>query len=114
MLFQGCLPSLHEVSLATAVTWPIGLFKDLRSFELGVNAGDPISPILVLDVLRESPLLENLRLIGCCESPDGERAVTLPSLGNCTMIGNGALSLIWYLDIPASTNVFLSTPAPHL
>jgi len=109
-MFQGHLPSLREVSLKIAVTWPIGLFKDLRSFELGVNAEDLISPILVLDVLRESPLLENLHLVGRCELPDDEPpAVSLPSLRNCTLIGNGALSLIWYMDIPASTNVVLST-----
>jgi len=109
-IFRGCLPSLREVSLAIAVTWPIGIFKDLRSFELGVNAEDPIYPILVLDVLRKSPLLENLRLVGHCELPNDELpAVNLPSLRNCTLIGNGALSIIWYMDIPASTNVSLST-----
>ena len=112
-LFQGCLPSLRELSLATPTTWQIGLFKNLRSFELGVNPDRPISPTHVLDALRESPSLESFRLAGRCELPDEEPpAIALPSLRDCTLIGNGAISLIWYMDIPASTNVSLSTPPP--
>jgi hypothetical protein len=107
------LPSLRELHLAITVPsgWPVGLFKDLRSFELGVNARYNISRIHVLDVLRESPLLENLRLVGDCDLlKDEPPAVALASLKNCALIGNEAISLIWYIDIPASTNVFLSTP----
>ena len=115
-IFKGCLPSLRELSLtiAVAMSWPTGLFKDLRSFDLGVDADDPICSTLVLDVLRESPLLENLRLVGSCELPHDEPSpVVLSSLKTCTLIGNEALSLIsliCYMDIPPSTNVFLSTP----
>ena len=112
-IFQGCLPSLRELSLATAVTWSAGLFKDLHSFEFDTNPEDPIPPGHVLEVLRESPLLENLHLVGHCALPDDEPpTVALPSLRNCTLIGNGAISLIWYMRIPASSNMFLSTP-PH-
>ena len=110
-VFRGCLPSLRELHLAVAATWPAGLFKDLRSLELGADADDVLSPTLVIDVLRESPLLENLRLIGNCNHLDEEPpAVVLPSLRNCTLIGIGAIFLIWYMDIPASTNVSLSSP----
>jgi hypothetical protein len=91
--------------------WSVGLFKGLRFFELGVNARDNLSPIHVLDVLQESRLLKNLRLVGDCDLPDDEPpAVALASLRSCAMIGNGAISLTWYMDTPASTNVFLSTP----
>ena len=110
-VFRGCLPSLRELHLTVAVTWPAGLFKDLRSLELGADADDDFSPTLVLDVLRESPLLENLHLVGYCNHLDEEPpAVVLPSLKNCTLVGIGAIFLIWYMDIPASTNISLSTP----
>ena len=109
--FQGCLPSLRELHLAVVMTWPADLFKDLRSLKLGSDARDIFDPILVLDILRESPLLESIRLIGDYSHFDEEPpAVALPSLRNCTLIGVGAIFLIWYMDIPASTNVSLGTP----
>ena len=108
-VFRGCLPLLRELHFAVSVTWPAGLFKDLRSLELGFDANGLLDPTLVLDVLRESPLLENLRLIGHCNHLDELSEVALPSLKNCTVIGVGALSLLSYIDIPASTNVFLCT-----
>ena len=115
-IFRGSMPSLRELCLtiAVAVTWPPGLFKNLRSFELGVDAEEALCSTLVLDVLRESPLLENLHLVGSCELPDGELPpVVLSSLKKCTLVGNEALSLIsliCFMDIPPSANVFLSTP----
>ena len=109
--FQGFLPSLRELHLAVVMTWPAGLFKDLRSLELGSDARDIFDPILVLDVLRESPLLESIRLTGHCSHFDEEPpAVALSSLRNCTLTGFGAIFLIWYMDIPASANVSLDTP----
>jgi len=109
--FQGCLPSLRELHLAVPMTWPAGLFKDLRSLEFGSDTHDLFNLTLVLDVLRESPLLENLHLTGNCNHFDEEPpAVALPSLRNCTLTGFGAIFLIWYMDIPASTNVSLDTP----
>jgi len=110
-VFQGCLPSLRELHLAVAMTWPAGLFKDLRSLELGSDAYYAFDPTLVLDVLRESPLLENIRLIGHCSHFDEEPpAVALPLLSNCTLIGVGAIFLVWFMVIPASTHVSLCTP----
>ena len=108
-VFQGCLPLLRELHFAVSVTWPAGLFKDLRSLELGFDANGLLDPTLVLDVLRQSPLLENLRLIGHCNHLVELPEVALSSLKNCTVIGVGALSLLSYIDIPASTNVFLCT-----
>jgi len=110
-LFQGCLPSLRELHLAIAVTWPTGLFKSLRSFELVLNPDHPFCSTLVLDVLRESPLLENLHLVCSCQLTNDEPPpVVLSSLKKCALVGNTTLSLIWYMDIPPSTDVFLSTP----
>ena len=109
-IFRGRFPSLRQLCLAMWVTWPAGLFKNLRSFELGIDHRDDISPTQVLDVLRESPLLENLHLTGDCDLPDEELpTVVLASLKNCILTGNGALSLVWYMDIPASANVTLRT-----
>ena len=109
-LFGGFLPSLRKLSLTSAI-WPTGLFKALRSFKLGTSPRQVISPDHVLDALRESPSLETLHLVGTCLPPgDQPPPVALPSLMDCTLIGHGALSLVWYIDIPASANVFLSTP----
>ena len=110
-LFGGHMPLLRELCLTTSATWPTGLFKGLRSLELGFDPQHVISPTHILQVLRKSPLLESLHLVGRCDLHENEpRAIALRSLRNCTLIGNGAISLIWYMDIPASANVFLSTP----
>jgi len=106
-VFRGCLPLLRELHFEVSVTWPAGLFKDLRSLELGFDTDGLLDPTLVFDVLRESPLLENLRLIGHCNHLVEPPEVALPSLKNCTLIGVGALFLLLFIDIPASTNVFL-------
>ena len=96
------------------VTWPTGLFKDLRSLELGFNAYSLFNLTLVLGALRESPLLENLCLLGHhCDHPDREPpVVALPSLRNCNLLGVGAIFLTWYISIPASTNPSLGIPLP--
>ena len=113
VIFQGSLPSLREVSLEAMVTWTPGLFRGLHSFELGAGPRNPFSSTRFLDVLRESPMVEHIRLVGNCPQPHQDPpVVALPSLKNCTLIGNGAIYLIWYLDIPASANVFLSGPPP--
>lgn len=112
-IFRGDLPVLREVRLKTSVTCPTGLFKNLRTFELGDDTENPFSPTHVLDVLRESPSLENLNLVGCCHPSDDELpAVALPSLENCTLAGNGAVSLIWHLGVPASAKILLTTSPP--
>ena len=59
-VFRGCFPSLCKLHLAVWVTWPTGLFKDLRSLELGFDAYSLFNLTLALGALRESPLLENL------------------------------------------------------
>ena len=91
--------------------WPGGSFEDLRSFEFGTDARDHFSPTRLLNVLPESRLLKNLRLVGDCDLPDDEPpAVALALPRGCAMIGNGSISLTWHMDTPASTNVFLDTP----
>ena len=67
IIFSGCLPSLHDLTLTNTVTWPAGLFRGLTSFVCGALDHYPISPVHVLDVIRESPSIEFLRLVGCCE-----------------------------------------------
>jgi len=67
-MFRGCFPSLRKLHLAVWVTWPTGLFKGLRSLELGFDAYDLLNLTLVLDVLRESPLLEFFRIAGYFEA----------------------------------------------
>ena len=108
---HGCLPSFHKLHLTVTMTWPADSFKDLRLPEFCSDAHELFNPTLVLEVLRESPLLENLYLVGNRDHFDEEPpAVALPSLRNCTLTGVGAIFLIWHMDIPASTNVSLDTP----
>ena len=92
------------------IIWPTGLFKGLTSFECGAIEQYPISPIHVLDVLRESPLIELICLAGCCGPPNGIKlpTVALSSLRKCTLIGQGTTSLIRFMTIPVSALVFLS------
>ena len=112
VIFRGHLPSLRELRVMTTVTWPLGFFRGLRFFEFGSNPEQSFSRIHVLDVLRKCPLLEDLRLAGHLDPyEDDPSPVALQSLRSCTLIGNGALSLIWYMEIPASTNVHISTSA---
>jgi len=88
------------------------LLKNPRSFELGTNPWCYIFPTHTSDVLRESPLLGSLHPTGSCEPPDEEPiTVVPPSLKNCKLIGNGPLPSVWYIDIPASANLFLSIPS---
>lgn len=109
-IFQGYLPSLRELSFGVAVTWPVGLFKDLRSLELGVDPEDLLYISPLLDALRESPLLENLQVAGSFSLPQRKPpTIHFPFLRNCTLIGEGPPSIIWCMDIPTTTNVSLST-----
>jgi len=113
-LFSGCLPSLRDLTLTSTAAWPIGLFRALVSFECGVLDSYPISPVHVLSVLRDSPSITYLRLVGYCTLPQSQGfhplPVTLPSLELCTLIGRGTTSLAQFLTIPASTRIFLSKP----
>ena len=110
VIFSGCLPSLRDLTLTNTVTWPGGLFKGLTSFECGVFHHCPICPVHVLGVLRESPSIELIRLVGYCAIPPGFNppAITLRLLGKCTLIGQGTTSLIRFITVPASALVFLS------
>ena len=112
VIFSGCLPSLRDLTLTNTVAWPAGLFKGLTSFECGVLNHYPISPAHVLGVLRESPSIEFIRLVGYCTVPPGFNPppVALRSLGKCTLIGQGTTSLIRFITVPASALVFLSKP----
>jgi len=111
-IFSGCVPSLRDLTLTNTVAWPIGLFRTLVSFKCGFYDKHPISPIHVLGVLRESPSIEFLRLVGYCTLPPEFHppAIALPSLKRCTLVGRGTASLIRFLTVPASTRVLLSKP----
>ncbi|KAF9645214.1 hypothetical protein BDM02DRAFT_3120580 [Thelephora ganbajun] len=111
-IFSAHLPSLRDLALTNTVTWPTGLFRGLTAFECGAFEHYPISPFHVLDVLRESPSIEFVQLIGHCNIPRGfdPPAVALQSLGECILIGQGTTSLIRFMNVPASAHVFLSKP----
>ena len=115
VVFSGCLPSLRDLTLNNTVTWPAGLFRGLISLECGTLDHYPISPGHVLDVLRESPSIEFIRVVGNCVLPQGFNppTVALPSLGKCTLIGHGTMSLVKFMAVPASALVFLSKPFLH-
>ena len=112
VIFSGCLPSLRDLSLPNGVTWPVGLFKGLTSFECGVFRHDPIPPLLVLDLLRGSPSIEFIGLSGFCTIPPGFQppAIPLPSLKKCILAGTGTTSLIRFMIIPATAHVSLTAP----
>ena len=111
-IFSGCLPSLRDLTLTDTPTWPIGLFKGLVSFECDVLGSYSISPVHVLSVLRDSPSITSLRLVGYCTLPQSQEfhshAVTLPSLEECILVGLGTTSLIQFLTVPSTTRVFLN------
>ena len=111
-IFSGHLPLLRNLTLTNILDWPVGIFRGLASFECGAFGRSLISPTHVLDVLRESPSIKYLRLVGYCTLSQGPHppAVTLPSLEECALIGRGTTSLIRLLTIPASARVFLSEP----
>jgi len=114
-IFSGVLPSLRDLVLTGTVAWPIGLFGGLTSFECGVLDHYPISPVHVVGVLRESPKLEVLRLVGSCKLPQefNPPAVDLSSLRQCTLIGRGTTTLIRFITVPASAGVLLGRPDPY-
>ena len=111
-IFLGCLPSLRDLTLTNTVTWPVGLFRGLVSFDCGGFDHYPISAGHVFHVLRESPSIEFLRLVGywTVSKVFGSPTANLPFLKECTLIGQGTTSLLRFLTIPASTYVFLSKP----
>jgi len=108
-IFSGFFPSLRNLTLTSTVAWPTGLFSGLTSFECGASENFPISPDHVMDALRKSPKIEVLRLVGRCK-PHQSPPVSLPSLRQCSLIGDGTTSLIRHLIVPASAVVFLRRP----
>ena len=63
-IFSGCLPSLRYLSLPKTVIWPTGLFRGITSFECGTLNCIPVFPAHVLDVIRGSPLIESIHVVG--------------------------------------------------
>ena len=108
-MFSGCFPSLRDLSLPNTDTWPIGLFKRLTSFECGDHGYHPIPPDRVLDILRESPSIESIRLMGSCTIPPEfqQPAIPLLSLKECALVGPGTTTLIRFMTIPATAHVSL-------
>ena len=110
VIFSGYLPSLRNIALPNAISWPVGLFGGLVSFECGSYEYHPISALRVLDVLQYSPSLEFLRLVGSWASPDRSNSLTtvFSSLKKCTLIGDGTTALIQSLILPVTALVSLS------
>jgi len=115
-IFSGCLPSLRDLVLTKTLIWPAGLFRGLTSFECGAIDYYPgTSPYLVMDALRGSSSIELLRLVGCVVPPPGfdPPAIALPSLRNCTLVGDGTTSSIRFITIPATALVLLAKSYPE-
>ena len=86
-----------------------GPFKGLTSFECDIFDKFPTTPDDMLDAIRESPLIESLRLVGRClppKEPD-QPAIALPLLRRCALVGGGTASLIRFITVPATVVVFL-------
>ena len=104
-------PLLRNLVLTNTVIWRTGLFRNLTSFECGIFDSLPISPAHVLDTIRQSPLIESLRLVGRCVPPQHDQpAIALPLLRKCTLVGDGTASLIRFITLPATGVVFLGKP----
>ena len=107
-IFKGRIPLLRDLALTKTAVWPTGLFKNLTSLECGKFEHFPISPTNLFDAIRESPLLESLRVVGCCVHLRGEiPPFVLSSIRNCTMVGEGGAALIRFIAIPATAIVCL-------
>ena len=114
-IFSGRLPSLRDlaISYVIASSWPVGLFGGLVSLECGTFEHYPIALAPVLDALRSSPSFEILRLVGwMLPESFNPPAVRLPSLKKCVLIGDGPITPIRYIAIPATTLMFLSKSYP--
>jgi len=108
-IFSGRLPLLRNLALTHTAVWPAGLFRGLVSFECGNFDHFPLSPTHVLDVIRESPVIESLCLMGRCLPPQepNQPAISLPLLRKCTLVGDGTTSLIRFITIPTTAVMFL-------
>jgi len=111
-IFSGCLPSLRHLSLPKTLVWPVGLFRGLTSFECGTYNCFPVFPVCVFDVIRGSPSIESLRVVGCCKPIEGLDIPPIPlsSLRKCILIGEGVAPLIRFIAVPATALVSLSKP----
>ena len=111
-IFDRSLPSLRNLTITNAVIGSAGVFKDLISFECRVLLPYPISPVYVLEVFRESPSIESIRMVCYCIIPPAFNPppVTLKSLKECTLNGPGTTSLVRFMIIPPSASVSLSKP----
>ena len=105
-IFSGSLPSLRHLTLTEVIFWPPGLFKGLVSFECGALEMSPLSPVHLMNVLKDSPSIEYVRLAGICGKTTLP-TVNLPSLKKCTLTGHGTTVLIWSMTVPASAHVSL-------
>ena len=111
-IFSGVLPSLRDVVLKETLVWPAGLFRNLTSFNCGDHSYFPISPAHVFDAILGSPLIEFLSVVGRCGPIQGPAIppITLSSLKECTLAGEGTASLIRFIAVPATALVFLCRP----
>jgi len=108
VIFSGSLPSLRHLTLTT-ILWPDGLFKNLASLDCGTAEMSPLSPVHLMNVLRDSPSIESVRFVGISGRPKGVvlPTVALPSLRKCTLTGHGTIDLIWFMTVPPSAYVSL-------
>ena len=108
VIFSGSLPSLRRLTLTT-IFWPDGLFKGLVSLDCGTTEMAPLSPVHLMNVLRDSPSIESIRFVGISGRPKGVvlPTVSLPSLRKCTLTGEGTTDLIRFMTVPPSAHVSL-------
>ena len=108
-IFAGCLPLLRHLSLPETIVWPTGLFRGLTSFECGNHPYFPVFPAHVFDVIRGSPLIESIHVVGIAMPTQGPdvHLTPLSSLRKCTLIGEGIASLIRLITVPATALVSL-------
>jgi len=108
VIFSGSLPSLRRLTLTTIV-WPDGLFKGLVSLDCGTTEMSPLSPVHLMNVLRDNPSIESIRFVGISGRPQGvvPPTVALPSLKKCTLTGHGTTDLIRFMTVPPSAHVYL-------
>ena len=109
-IFDGHLPSLHELRLSGVITnlvW--GNLSNLRTFDLRQVAGDKISMTQLLDLFEHAPLLRKIQLRDAfpnsSDAPPG-RVVSLSQLKFLTIVAQPVHSILLnHLLIPTDLSL---------
>lgn len=114
-LLGGYATRLRHVELSrVSIQWKLGMFTGLKSLTLEWVGQDGLKTRHLLDFLRASPYLENLKLRNIhatAEDTTTSALITLPRLQSISLFGceNSATEcILQHIRAPACINLFLS------